>query len=82
MGISKGAPGPPPGTYKDDPEDRAETASMSSAMHLNDIEYPEEDTPLTTPFGGSAYSDDDLPAYTDVPQLPAQGSGYGDAPLS
>lgn len=81
MGISKGAPGPPPGVYKDNPGDRAETASMASAMHLNDIEYPEEDTPLTTP-GGSTYSDDDLPAYTDLPQLPASATGHLDAPIS
>jgi hypothetical protein len=82
MGISKGAPGPPPGTYKDDVGDRAETASMASAMHLNDIEYTDDDTPLFTPGEGSAYSDEDLPAYTDVPQLPASVNGHQDAPLS
>lgn len=54
---------------------------MSSAMHLNDIEYPEEDTPLTTP-GESPFTDDDLPAYTDLPQLPSSARGHLDAPIS
>jgi hypothetical protein len=38
---------------------------MSAAMLLSDIEYPEEETPLTEGF-----PEDELPAYSDVAQQP------------
>jgi hypothetical protein len=53
---------PPPAIYRDEPG-HAETASMSSAVLLSDIEYPEEETPLTEEF-----PEDELPAYSDVAQ--------------
>jgi hypothetical protein len=37
-------------------------------MYLNDIAYPEEETPLTP--SSSTFPDDDLPAYTDITHLP------------
>ncbi|KAL8684675.1 MAG: hypothetical protein Q9218_008194 [Villophora microphyllina] len=48
---------PPPGVYRDDP-DRDDAASTSSAVLMEDVEYPESD----------------LPAYEDVPTVvaPAQ----------
>lgn len=39
--------------------DRDDTASISSAVHLQEIEYPEEELP--------AYTDEPEPAYTDEP---------------
>jgi hypothetical protein len=64
MGNPKSNAKPPPVVYRDEP-DRADTPSMSSAVLLSDIEYPEEETPLTEGF-----PDDELPAYSDVAQLP------------
>lgn len=43
---------PPPGVYRDDP-DRDDAASTSSAVLMEDVEYP----------------DSDLPAYQDVPPV-------------
>jgi hypothetical protein len=65
MGNPKSTAKPPAaGVYRDEP-DHAETASMSSAVLLSDIEYPEEHTPLTEGF-----PEDELPAYSDVVQPP------------
>ena len=64
MGNPKSNTKPPPAVYRDEP-DRAGTASMSSAMLLSDIEYPEEETPLTEGF-----PEDELPAYSDVARQP------------
>lgn len=51
MGSGKAAP---PAAYRDEP-DYAETASMSSAVLLDDVE--------------SAFPDEELPAYSDEPSL-------------
>ena len=54
MGYSKGASQPlPPPIYRDEPQEHghAETASMASAVLLDDIDYPDEE----------------LPSYTDQP---------------
>jgi hypothetical protein len=64
MGNPKSSAKPPSVHYRDEPE-RANTASMSAAMLLSDIEYPEEETPLTEGF-----PEDELPAYSDVAQQP------------
>ena len=64
MGDPKSNAKAPPVIYRDMP-DRADTASMSSAMLLSDIEYPEEETPLT-----AGYPEDELPPYSDVVQQP------------
>ncbi|KUJ08063.1 uncharacterized protein LY89DRAFT_659779 [Mollisia scopiformis] len=53
MGSSKLSQ--PPAAYRDDP-DYAETASMSSAVLLDDVE--------------SAFPEEELPAYTDEPSAP------------
>ncbi|KAE8452285.1 hypothetical protein EG329_000985 [Mollisiaceae sp. DMI_Dod_QoI] len=53
MGSSKNSQ-PPPATYRDEP-DYAETASMSSAVLLDDVE--------------SAFPDEELPAYSDEPAV-------------
>jgi hypothetical protein len=48
MGYSKGASQPlQPPVYRDEPEEsaRAETASMASAVLLDDIDYPDEELP-------------------------------------
>jgi hypothetical protein len=74
MGNPKSNAKPPPVVYRDEPS-RANTASMSSAMLLSDIEYPEEETPLTEGF-----PEDELPPYSDVVQQP-QTSSHGD-PIS
>lgn len=63
MGNPKSKTKPPPAVYTDEPS-RASTASMSSAVLLSDIEYPEEETPLTDGF-----PEEELPAYSDVAQL-------------
>ena len=63
MGSSKLAVQPhQAGVYRDDPEsdNRAETASMASAVLLEDIE---------------AYPDNELPAYTDIPDGPSSSGG-------
>jgi len=52
MGSSKALPPQRPSVYRDDPDDRAETASMSSAVLLDEIE---------------SFPDEDLPAYSDSP---------------
>jgi hypothetical protein len=62
MGNPKSKTKPPPAVYRDEPS-RASTASMSSAVLLSDIEYPEEETPLTDGF-----PEEELPAYSDVAQ--------------
>ena len=64
MGNPKLKSKPPPVTYRDEP-DHANTASMSSAVLLSDIEYPEEETPLSEGF-----PEDELPAYSDVAHQP------------
>lgn len=74
MGNPKSNAKPPRFTDGDEP-DRADTASMSSAVLLSDIEYPEEETPLT-----EGYPEDELPAYSDVPQQ-SQPSSHRD-PIS
>jgi len=58
--ASKKAPydAPPQGTYRDDP-DHAETASMTSAVLLDDIE---------------AFPEEELPPYEDNPVLNPTGS--------
>jgi hypothetical protein len=65
---------PSAGGYKDPPY-RDDTASLSSAVQLSDIEYPEEVTPLSEGF-----PEDELPAYTDIPNLPQ--SSNNEAPIS
>ncbi len=60
MGKPKSNAKPPPVVYRDEPR-HASTASLSSAVLLSDIEYPEEETPLTDGF-----PEDELPAYSDV----------------
>jgi hypothetical protein len=62
MGNLKPNAKPPPVIYRDAPG-QGNTASMSSAVLLSDIEYPEEETPLT-----EEYPEDELPAYSDIPQ--------------
>jgi len=74
MGKSKSNVKPPPVVYRDEP-DRADTPSMSSAVLMSDIEYPEEETPLTEGF-----PEDELPAYSDIAQQP-QAAPHGD-PIS
>jgi hypothetical protein len=56
MGAQKGlvAPQNQPGVYRDDP-DRDDAASSSSAVLLEDIDYP---------------PDEELPAYSDEPLVP------------
>jgi hypothetical protein len=54
MGYSKGAAQPPPAVYRDEP-DYAETASMASAVLLDDVDFPDEE----------------LPAYEDAPSQSA-----------
>lgn len=49
---SKDAAARPP-VYRDDPDERAETSSMSSAVYLDHIDDAE------------SFPDDELPAYTD-----------------
>lgn len=44
MGHSKGAAQPPPAVYRDDP-DYAETASMASAVLLDEVDFPDEELP-------------------------------------
>jgi hypothetical protein len=68
MGNPKLNAKPPPVVYRDEPE-RADTGSMSSAVLLSDIEYPEEETPLT-----EGYPEDELPAYSDVARQPHTSS--------
>lgn len=68
MGKPKSNADPPPVVYRDE-SGRAGTASMSSAVLLSDIEYPEEETPLI-----EGYPEDELPAYSDVPQQPHTSS--------
>jgi hypothetical protein len=51
MGYSKGASQPlQPPVYRDEPQesDHAETASMASAVLLDDIDYPDEELPSYT----------------------------------
>lgn len=44
MGYNKKDPQPPAGVYRDDP-DYAETASMASAVLLDDVDFPEDELP-------------------------------------
>jgi hypothetical protein len=74
MGNPKSNAKPPPAVYRDNPES-TNTASMSSVVLLSDIEYPEEETPLTEGF-----PEDGPPAYNDVAQQP-QASPHRD-PIS
>ncbi len=69
MGKSKSSVDPPPGLYRDEP-DPAHRSSMSSSVLLSDIEYPEEETPLTETPSTEGFPEDELPAYSDVPARP------------
>jgi len=55
-------PGPP--AYRDEP-DHAETASMSSAVLLDDVE---------------SFPDEELPAYTDIPSASTPSASLSTAP--
>ncbi len=81
MGNPRSTTKPPPRLYRDRQDrDSNDTTSTSSVVHLSDIEYPVEETPLTEGFPEQSFPDDGLPAYSDVPNLPQSSSN--ETPIS
>lgn len=77
MGQSKPGVKPPPNTYTNYRDESDNATFTSSAMPMSDIEYPEEETPLTEGF-----PEDQLPAYSDVPALSVTSSEGPPIPIS
>ncbi len=79
MGKPKSGVKPPPNAYSNyrDEPGRDDAAFTSSAVPMSDIEYPEEETPLTEGF-----PEDQLPAYSDVPALSVTSSEGPPIPIS